>query len=425
MTRAKYFMAAMLAAAGAIGFAGATLAPVSAVAADKEQPAAAQKIGAKMSKPLKAAQDAIGQKQWDAAMASLEEAAAIEPKTSYEQWVTNEMTWFVYLQKKDYAKAATLIEQQLSSEFMPPADLPQRLKTLSQLNYQIQNYPKAVEFGNKYLATNATDADIGLLVAQSYYLQKDFQNAKATSEKFANAGGAKPNEQMLLLLLRSSFELKDRPATVKALEALVTHYPKHEYWEDLLNNVLFQTKTDRELRALYRLIDETGTLDKGEEYTEMAGVVAAAGFPTEALKVLERGKAANAYEGDDKGRAEAAIVKNRAGADADRKDLATAEKSLAAAKSGNEMVAIGKLYFSVGQYDKAADAIQKGLAKGGVTDLDDANALLGISRTRMNDAAGAAQAFDAIKDPNLADIGRLWKLYNSTKSAAPAAAAAS
>jgi hypothetical protein len=65
----------------------------------------------------------------------------------------------------------------------------------------------------------------------------------------------------------------------------------------------------------------------------------------------------------------------------------------------------------VGQYDKAADAIQKGVAKGGVADIDDANALLGISRARMKDAAGAAQAFDAIKDPKLADIGRLWKLY--------------
>ena len=42
----------------------------------------------------------------------------------------------------------------------------------------------------------------------------------------------------------------------------------------------------------------------------------------------------------------------------------------AAAKTGTQMVAIGKLYFSAGDYANAVDAIQKGLAKGGVADAD-------------------------------------------------------
>jgi hypothetical protein len=95
------------------------------------------------------------------------------------------------------------------------------------------------------------------------------------------------------------------------------------------------------------------------------------------------------------------------------------------------MVAIGKLYFSVGDYTKAAQAIQQGLTKGGVSDADDANALLGVALARSNDTAGAGRAFDQVKDARLAEISRLWKLYLETMSMpaapteAPAAAEAS
>ena len=98
------------------------------------------------------------------------------------------------------------------------------------------------------------------------------------------------------------------------------------------------------------------------------------------------------------------------GAESDRKELARRDAALAAAKTGNEMVSIGKLYFSTGEYAKAADAIQKGLTKGGVTDTDDANTLLGIAHARSAKPAEAVQAFQAIKDPRLADLGRSWQL---------------
>ena len=86
------------------------------------------------------------------------------------------------------------------------------------------------------------------------------------------------------------------------------------------------------------------------------------------------------------------------------------------------MVAIGKLYFSAGDYANAADAIQKGLAKGGVADADDANMLLGIAYSRIGKPTEARAAFDAVKAPAMADLARLWKLKLDTATAAPAAA---
>jgi hypothetical protein len=87
------------------------------------------------------------------------------------------------------------------------------------------------------------------------------------------------------------------------------------------------------------------------------------------------------------------------------------------------MVANGKLFFSVGEYGKAADAIRKGLDKGGVTDADDAQMLLGIALVRAGQGPAAVDALGKVRDPKLAGIARLWKLYVETRGqpAAPSA----
>jgi hypothetical protein len=89
------------------------------------------------------------------------------------------------------------------------------------------------------------------------------------------------------------------------------------------------------------------------------------------------------------------------------------------------MLGIGKLYFSAGEYDKAVDAIQKSIAKGGLKpeDIDDANLLVGIASARQGKAAEATTAFDAVKNPTLAEVAKLWKL-KLQPAPAPAAAPA-
>jgi Tfp pilus assembly protein PilF len=417
MKKANLVLAAALAAAGVTAVGTGLLTPATAVAA-----AAQQKIGAKMLKPLKAAQEAIAAKDFPTALAALGEAQAIEPKTPYEAFMVDELGWFAKLQSKDYKGAAESLERAVGSGFVAETDLPQRYKALSQMYYQVQDYPKAVEFGNKFLATSPGSQDIAALVAQSRFLQQDYAGARAMVDQVV-ASGAKPDEQLLLIGLRSAYEAKDRPGTVRSLEQLIRYYPAQKYWEDLLNNQLYETRGDRELRTLYRLIQDTGTMNKADEYSEAATTLLSGGYPTEAQKLLDKGMAAGVFEGEARTRAQAELQRARTGAEADRKELAGADQALAAAKTGNEMVSLGKLYFSAGEYAKAAAAIEKGLAKGGVTDTDDAHALLGIARVRGGKPADAKAAFDAIKDPKLADVGRLWKLYAET-SAAPAAAPA-
>ena len=287
------------------------------------------------------------------------------------------------------------------------------------MELQNKQFDKALQYGTAYLQTNPGDTEIALAMAQARYLAGDFAGAKTASEQLV-ASNAKPPEAALLLALRSNYELKNDAGTFQALEGLVKHYPQPKYWEDLLNNQLFRTKDDRGLRALYRLMDDTGTLDKGEEFAEMGATLVTGGFPNEAKQILERGLSSNTLDAQAKTRVQAELERAKSGAALDAKELPNAEKQLAGAKTANQMIGIGKLYFSAGDYAKAADAIQKGLAKGGATDADDANLLLGIAQARAGQAADAQTAFSAVKNPTLADVARLWKLKLDTPATAPA-----
>ncbi|HEX5638729.1 MAG TPA: hypothetical protein VFX81_02920, partial [Burkholderiaceae bacterium] len=99
MKKANLILVAAMAAAGMTMATGALLAPAVAVAQS------APKVGAKMAKPLRAAQEALNAKNWDEALARLAEADAIQPQSEYEAFTIDEWTGFALLQKKDYAGA--------------------------------------------------------------------------------------------------------------------------------------------------------------------------------------------------------------------------------------------------------------------------------------------------------------------------------
>ena len=424
MKKANLVLMAALAAAGlAVGTGGALLPVAAAVAAEKDKPAAKQKLSPAVAKPLMEAQKAINEKNWDEATTQIAAAQAVEAKSPYDAFMIDELGWYVALQKKDYVKSAEALERALVSGFVPETDRVQRQRALTQMSLQNKQYDKAIQFGTEYLKGSPGDTEIALQVAQARYLAQDYAGAKAAAEQLI-ASMPKPPEAAMLLALRTSYETKDAAGTTRALEGLVRHYPQKTYWEDLLNDQLFRTKDDRGLRALYRLMQDTDTLDKADDYSEMGATLVSGGFPNEAKQVLERGMAANVFEGDSRARAQSELDRARSGAALDAKEITTAAQQLASAKTGNQMVGIGKLYFSAGEYQKAADALQQGLAKGGVTDTDDANLLLGIAQARLHKPAEAKAALEGIKNPTLTEVARLWKLKVDVDAPPPPAAAA-
>jgi len=400
-TKATWVLSAAMAIAGVVGVTAMALVPTAAQAQ--------QTVGPKVGVPLKAAQDAVKKKNWNGALAKIKEAQAVQPRTAYEDYMINELLWYVYLQQGRNADAARLLEQQIGSGQMPGSEKVSRAKTLTQLYFRAGNYPKAIQAGNQYLKSVPGDQEVQLLVAQSYFQQKDYKSAAATAERLVKGSG-KPNEDALQLMQRCYYELKDSEGTARTLELLLKYYPSADTWDRLLAGYIAQTNHDHELIALYRLAEDVGALRKPEQYVDMAQALVVGGFPIEGQRVLEKGIASGVFTAEDQSRAQRTLDSAKRRADQQRQALAGADATLAAAKTGDAAYEVGKVYFSAGDYAKAAAALQKSLKTPGLSDADAANCELGIALARQGKKADATKAFDAIKDPKFAEIGRLWKM---------------
>jgi tetratricopeptide (TPR) repeat protein len=401
MTKASFVLTTALAMAGWLGVAG-TLLVVPATAE------AQQKVSQKVGVPLKAAQEAIQKKRWDQALAKIKEADAAPGKTAFDQYKINEMLWYVYLQQGRNADAARVLEGQIASGQMPAGEKVQRTKTLAQLYARAGSYGKAAATAQQYLKSVPGDKDMQLLVANAYYQQKDYKGAIAAANKVM-AGGGTPSQDLLQLVLRSNYELGDTAGTAKALEQLLKFYPSTDTWERVLDGYLKTTKHDDELMALYRLAEDVGALKTARQYTDMTQALVIGGFGIEGERIMQKGLAANVFQGDELARAKRTLEAARRKADAERLALPKAASQLAAAKTGDAVEQVGELYFSAGDYANAVATLQKALAQGGLADADRAQMLLGIAAKRKGDKATAMKAFDAIKDPKFAEIAKLWK----------------
>lgn len=395
---------------------GLTAAPV-LHAADK--PPAAGKISKKVMKPLKAGLDLANEGKFPEAEAELRTADAIEGKTPFEQFQVEELLGFVALKQAKYKDAALLYEHGLESGFLPPEQVNDRLRLLAQLYFQpdLRDLNKVATYGKRWLeATGTRDPVMVGLVGQASYFNDDF-SAAADYMKEATAGavaaGQKPEENWLLILQNSYGKLRNDPGVVEATVELVRHFPRKEHWITLSSSLLRAASTkELEILQVFRLLYAVDAMDSADDFTEAANVALRSGSPGEALKFMERGYALKVLDtSGDKQKSQQLLEDSRRQVADDRKTLPQFEKEATAAKVGEADVKLGEAFLSYDQPAKAVEAIQRGIAKGGVKSLDDANLSLGRAFLAAGDRAAAETAFSLVKKPDYALLTRLWLIY--------------
>lgn len=403
-----------LALGGAMA-AGALL-PAVAVAGEPAGPS----IGPKVGKPMKAAQEAMQKKQWPEALARVKEAQAIEGKTPFEEYQINEFLGYILINQKDFAGASAAFEKNIASGQVPAAELNNKVKTVAQLTFQTKQYAKSAEYITRYLKATPNDTEMQVLLAQAYYLQKNYKQAiDAVNPAIAatERAGRKPDENWLLLLMRSNYELNDATGISTSLEKLVRHYPKPDYWDGLLATLIRGEHPDPLTLGIYRLMLDTGTLKRAEDYVEMGQLAIEAGVPGEAQKIVEAGFANKVLENGDKARHERLLASAKKLVEEDRATLAQLDKEARAAATGQADVGVGQAYLSYGQYDQAIEALERGIKKGGVRLPDEAQISLGIAYLKKGQRDQAQAAFKAVKaDSQWGRLAGLWSIRAASAS---------
>ena len=209
------------AALGAAVLCGAGLAGVTpAQAADKPAHTVSREVG----KPLKAAQEALQKGDYSTALAKLQEADGMPKKSPYEQHLIHEMQGYAYVRTKQYPQAAKALESELNDGFLTPDETRQHTVAVAQLNYQIKNYDKAIQYGTEAIDKGWADAQMPTLVAQAYYLKNDWKGVVRFEKSQIDAAqkkGLTPANESLQLLLSACLKMNNEDCTDDALQQLV------------------------------------------------------------------------------------------------------------------------------------------------------------------------------------------------------------
>ena len=393
-----------------------SLAPV--VAADKKEE---NKVSKDLAKPLKAAQDALQAKppKLQEAVQHLKEAEANPKKTPYDEHIINALAGSAYARMNDYADAEKSFEAQVNDGFTDQQDLPRIVKATAQINYQLKNYDKAIEYGNKAIKGGFGDEEINIIVGQSYYLKSDWKGTIGFFKPIVDAdikAGRTPKDQSLQLMMSACVKLDDADCTTRSLEKLVAYYPKPDYWKDLLYTLQqdrSQTQSEKNTLQLYRLMSEVDVLSRADDYTEMAQLAMEQGSPGEAQHILEKGFSKGVFSDQrTKDKNQRLLDAARKAAVADQATLPKIETDAKNAPTGDKDVGVGLAYLGYDQYDKASDLLSQGLSKGGVKSDAEAHLLLGIAQLKAGHKDEAVKSFRAVKgDPTLERLANLWSLH--------------
>jgi len=406
MKTSATFIPAVAALAISLLFLGAT-----AMGADKPQ------NSAKLAKPLKEAHDDLNAKKYPEAIAKLKEADGTAGKTPYDQHLINDMLAFAYIRTSNYPDAAKAMEAELDDGFTAANEQQQKIRALAALNYQLKNYDKAVDFGQRALKGGFGDEETKKIVGQAYYLKGDWKDTLKFEEGLVDASikaGSNPSSESLQLVLSACVKMEDNACTTKALEKLVTYYPKPEYWQNLLFGLLKETaSSDANTLQAYRLMFEVDVLKSADDYIEMAQLAMDAGSPGEAQRALQRGFDKNVFTDQrSKEKAQRLLDKAKTKAAADQPTLDKIAKQADSAPTGVQNNGMGLAYLGYGQYDKAVDEYTKAVTKGGLKNAPETQLMLGIADLKAGHKDDAVKAFKAVKgDPVLERLANLWALH--------------
>ena len=406
----KRFVGVLLVTGAALLLPGAA-----AYAADK-----AQQPSPKVGKPLHEAQEDIKAKKYAEALGKIKEAQAVDKKTPYDEHVINDLLAFVLIKTNDLPGAAKAMEAEIDDGMTPAGDVPQKVKALAEIHYQLKNYDKAIEFGNRAVKGGFADEGIKTIVGQSYYLKGDYKSTQKYEDNLVEQevkAGETPKNEQLMLLYSACQKANDDACTEKALEKMVTYYPKPESWAQLLFNVRRQVSgNEANLMETYRLMFDTDVLKDPGDYSEMAGLCLDGGSPGEAQKVLQRGLDRNAFNDQrTKDRAQRMLDAAKKRAASDQGALAKLEQEANAAATGDKNAAVGRAYLGYEQYDKAIDQLQKALAKGVSKEEPRDRLLLGVAQLKGGHKDDAIKTFKSVKgDPALERLAGLWVLHSKS-----------
>ena len=368
-----------------------------------------------VGKPLQAAQALVKQRRGREALAEVAKAEAVGNRTPYENFLIAQMRGSAASAAGDSDTAIRSFEQVLGSGRVSGREATNMVQAVAVGYYQKKDYGSAAKWTQRYFKEGGSDPAMRTVLLQSYYLGNDCGSVQKMLASAVDADSSRRvSEEELQILANCFLRQKDNTGYVNAIEKLVVHYPKKEYWTDLLARVQKKSGfSDRLGVNVYRLRFATGNAGTANDYMEMAQLAMQAGVPAEAKLIMDKGYQVGALgKGDQAERHERLGKLVQKTLEESQKTRAQDEKDAQAAKDGNALVAIGLNYVYEGNAAKGLPLIDAGIKKGGLKRPEDAKLRYGEALLHAGRKDRAVQVLRGVRGTDgTADIARLWVLH--------------
>jgi hypothetical protein len=343
---------------------------------------AAPQVSPKVGPLLKEAQALIAAKNYAGAKAKLNEAEAAA-SSSDDRTVINQFRSALSISSAD-------------------PNTPGGAKAKFAQDYNAGRFKDVIADAEYLRKNNELDANSQLIIGQAYYKAGDY----AGCVRFTKSIGG--SDTALELQARCAYETGDDATQRQALESLVAHSGKPEYWKNLLKlSERSQGMTDHNTLDVNRIKMMTGNIVTKDDYILLAQLALQLGNAAEAQTVMEKGIAAKVLT-DDRSARLLALAKSQAAANAanEAKTLATAN----ADPQGDALVKLGEDQIGRGNAKGAIATIQAGLKKP-LKDAANGQTRLGQAYLAAGQKADAEAAFNKVKaPPAAATVAHLWAL---------------
>lgn len=408
----KNFLRAALVAAlmSTAAVAGLTAAPTSALAADH--------LSKDVATTLKAAQDALQAKDNNTALAQVKAAQALSDRTPYDDFTINRFLSAVSASMQDYKTAADAFDSFIASPFfsgLTPEEQKAAYHDATIVSQNAQHWPKVIEYGQKLQAINGLDDLTMTMMAIGYYQTKDEANAQKYAQMAIDAAKAagktpEPNAQIIL----GNIQGKTNPdAARKSVEAMVLNTNSADDWSRLIDDALSHKANSIDALYLYRLRNQVGAMQKGDDYVIWGELATQQKLDKEALSAYDKGIASGKLTAGQLGKGYATA---RSAAAQDAGVLSVAASAASKSKRGEDALRVGEDYWGYGRYADAETMARDALAKG-VKDPGEANMLLGASLAAQGKADEAQTTLAKVGGNEVRSrAAHLWSLYAQVKA---------
>lgn len=404
--------------------AACALAPVLHAAETAPAAAAVEAARPAVGAVLSEAQALVNSGQGAQASAKLKAVDSLGPLNAYEAFMLQRLRGAAALQEGDLTRAQTAFEAVLAAQRLTPTEQLQTLASLGQMLYRAKDYAAAAKWLQRYAEAGGNGVEVLALRAPAAYFSKDYATARTMllTATQADADASRPTPLTTWrLLANAQHQLGDDAGYRQSLRRMAVQHPQPAFWAELVQRELGEPGAwpERQLLDVQRLLRAAGALGGIDNALILAAQAQQAGFPGEAVKVIDEALAQPGVTPQQMSTLTQRRDSAQRQAEADRRNRARDEAAALKARDGQALVTLGWAWVTEGQADTGLPLIAQGLQRGGLARADEARLHHGMALALAGQSTEARQALAQVKgEPGLVALAGLWADFAERRATA-------